>query len=69
MEPEKSGAEVDWTLHAAAEFGLARETRAKPASTMTYKGKQVVNSKIRRCVFNDRVSYPKLARPEVDYGA
>jgi hypothetical protein len=34
---------------------------------MTYKGKQAVNSKIRRRVFNDGVSYPKLARPEVDY--
>jgi hypothetical protein len=42
------------------------ERRAKPASTMTDNGKQAVNSEIRRCVFNDGVSYPKLARPEVD---
>jgi hypothetical protein len=68
LEPEKSGAEADWILDAAAEFGLARETRAKPASTMTYKGKQSVNSKIRAPCANAGVSYPKLARPEVDYG-
>ncbi len=60
---------MDWILDAAAEFGLARETRAKPAITVTYKGKQAVNNKIRRRVLNDAVSYPKLARPEVDYGA
>jgi hypothetical protein len=35
LEQEKSDAEADWILDAAAGFGLARETRAKPASTMT----------------------------------
>jgi hypothetical protein len=42
---EKSGAEADWIPDAAAGFGLARETRAKPASTMTDKGNDVVNSR------------------------
>ena len=36
---------------------------------MTDKGKQAVNSKIRRRVLNGAVGYPKLALPEVDYGA
>jgi hypothetical protein len=40
---KKSGAEADWILDAAAAFGLARETRAKPASTMTHKGDDAVN--------------------------
>jgi hypothetical protein len=68
LEPEKSGAEADWTLDAAAGFGVARETKAMPASMIPDKGKQSVNSQNRRDVLNDGVSYPKLAHPEVDYG-
>jgi hypothetical protein len=69
LDPKKSGAEADWILDAAAAFGSAGETSAKPASTMTEKGKQAVNAKIRRRALNDGVNYPKLARPEVDCGA
>jgi hypothetical protein len=44
LEQGKSGAEADWILDAAAGFGLARETRAKPASTMTGNGNDAVSS-------------------------
>jgi len=44
LEQEKSDAEADWILDAAAGFGLARETRAKPASTMTGNGNDAVSS-------------------------
>jgi hypothetical protein len=68
LEPEKSGAEADWILDAAAGSGLARETKAMPASMIPDEGEQSVNSKNRRHLLNDGVSYPKLAHPEVDYG-
>jgi hypothetical protein len=46
LKSEKSGAEADLILDAAAGFGPARETKAKPASTMTDKGEQAVDNKL-----------------------
>jgi hypothetical protein len=44
LEQGKSDAEADWILDAAAGFGLARETRAKPASTMTGNGNDALTA-------------------------
>jgi hypothetical protein len=40
---QKSGAEAGQSLDAAARFGLARETKAKPAENISDKCEQAVN--------------------------